>query len=379
MPAQDEKPARSGGGRASFTLVASLEEIAAEIRALSARARAMRAKSNTVNKPDQTRLFDSGAGASRTSPGRLRSPLRQRRKTRSTARESSQAAVHAARLRWKISSMTSASRRVSEHARYLCFDASRAQLDATAADRLGRAGGLQQAAAGNPAHGATAISLIPCNSVYRGYDADEVPPELLGTCGVIVNSVEDMDIALANVPIDRISCALNDPSPFTLLALLLAVARRRGIGWDTITGTSNQSDYLSHCVANHMFFRLALPGARRVLTDHIAFANECLPGWNPLFVVGHTRSSGATPPKRWASRSQRGTSVRRRLHCTRHGSRPLSAALLTFFDISISFFEEIASSEPGAGSGRAWRASDSGRKTRDRGVSSFTDRRQVWT
>ena len=106
------------------------------------------------------------------------------------------------------------------------------------------------------AHGGTALSLIPCNSVYRGYDADDVPPELLGTCGVVVNSVEDMDIALT-APLDRISCALNDPSPFTLLALLLAVAKRRGIAWQKITGTSNQSDYPSHCVANHMFFRLA--------------------------------------------------------------------------------------------------------------------------
>ena len=26
------------------------------------------------------------------------------------------------------------------------------------------------------AHGGTAVSLIPCNSVYRGYDADDVPP-----------------------------------------------------------------------------------------------------------------------------------------------------------------------------------------------------------
>jgi len=74
------------------------------------------------------------------------------------------------------------------------------------------------------AHGASAISFIPCNSVFRGYDADEVPEELLGTCGTVVNTVEDMDRALADVPLERISCALNDPSPFTLLALLLAVA-----------------------------------------------------------------------------------------------------------------------------------------------------------
>jgi methylmalonyl-CoA mutase N-terminal domain/subunit len=193
------------------------------------------------------------------------------------------------------------------------------------------------------AHGATALSLIPCNSVYRGYDADEVPTELLGTCGVVVNSVQDMDIALADVPLDRISCALNDPSPFTLLALLLAVAKRRNIPWQKITGTSNQSDYLSHCVANHMFFRLALPGARRVLTDHIQFANESLPGWNPLSVVGqHTQQAGATPAE--AMGFTIAAALQYAEDCIARGMDPdrFLPRFTFFFDISISFFEEIA-------------------------------------
>ena len=33
------------------------------------------------------------------------------------------------------------------------------------------------------------MSLKPCNSVLRGYDMDEVEPELLGTCGTTVNTV----------------------------------------------------------------------------------------------------------------------------------------------------------------------------------------------
>ncbi len=198
------------------------------------------------------------------------------------------------------------------------------------------------------AHGATALSLIPCNSVYRGYDADEAPPELLGTCGAVINSVEDMDIALADVPLDRISCALNDPSPFTLLALLLAVAKRRGIPWQKITGTSNQSDYLSHCVANHMFFRLALPGARRVLTDHIQFANESLPGWNPLSVVGqHTQQAGATPAE--AMGFTISAALQYAEDCIARGMDPdrFLPRFTFFFDISISFFEEIAKCRAG--------------------------------
>ena len=192
-------------------------------------------------------------------------------------------------------------------------------------------------------HGASAISLIPCNSVYRGYDADEVPVELLGTCGTVVNTVQDMELAFDGVPLERISCALNDPSPFTLQALLLAVAKRRGVAWTQLTGTSNQSDCLSHFVANHMFFRLELAGARRVLTDHIAFCNERVTGWNPLSVVGqHMQQAGATPAEAMAFTLC--SAIQYADDCLARGMDPdrFLPRFTFFFDISISFFEEIA-------------------------------------
>jgi methylmalonyl-CoA mutase, N-terminal domain len=193
------------------------------------------------------------------------------------------------------------------------------------------------------AHGGTAISLIPCNSVYRGYDADGVPPEILGTCGVTVNTAEDMTTCLDGIPIGDISTALNDPSPFTLLALELAVAKRRGIPWQRISGTSNQSDYLSHFVANHMFFRLALPGARRVLLDHIAFCREHVPQWNPLSIVGqHMQQAGATPAE--AMGLTLSSAIQYAGDCLARGWDPdqFLPRFTFFFDISISFFEEVA-------------------------------------
>ena len=138
--------------------------------------------------------------------------------------------------------------------------------------------------------GTTAISLIPCNSVFRGVDCDDVPAALLGTCGSVVNTVEHMDEALDGVPLGDISTAMNDPSPFTLFAFLLAVAKRRGTSWDRITGTANQSDYISHFIANHMFYRLSLPGSRRVFLDQVEFCRDHVPNWNPVSVVGqHTQ------------------------------------------------------------------------------------------
>jgi len=193
------------------------------------------------------------------------------------------------------------------------------------------------------AQGTTAVSLIPCNSVFRGYDMDEVHAELLGTCGVVANTVEHMDQCLAGVDLARTSCAMNDPSPFTLLALMLATAKKRGVDWKSISGTSNQSDYLSHFVANHMFFRIALPGARRILVDHIEFCQREVPNWNPMSVVGqHMQQAGATPAEAMAFTLS--SAIQYAEDCRARGTQVDSflPRFTFFFDISVSLFEEIA-------------------------------------
>ncbi len=193
------------------------------------------------------------------------------------------------------------------------------------------------------AQGTTAVSLIPCNSVFRGYDMDEVHAELLGTCGVVLNTAEHMEQSLAGVDLARTSCAMNDPSPFTLLAFLLASAKRRGVDWRALRGTSNQSDCLSHYVANHMFFRIALPGARRILTDQIEFCNDKVPNWNPMSVVGqHMQQAGATPAEAMAFTLC--SAIQYAEDCMARGMEAdaFLPRFTFFFDISVSLFEEIA-------------------------------------
>jgi len=193
------------------------------------------------------------------------------------------------------------------------------------------------------AQGATAVSLIPCNSVFRGYDMDESPFELLGTCGVVANHWAHMDRCLEGVDIAATSCALNDPSPFTLLAFLLASAKKRGVDWGSVTGTSNQSDCISHFVANHMFFRIALQGARKLLVDHIEFCNTHVPRWNPMSVVGqHMQQAGATPAEAMAFTLS--SAIQYADDCIARGMDPdvFLPRFTFFFDVSISFFEEIA-------------------------------------
>ncbi len=191
--------------------------------------------------------------------------------------------------------------------------------------------------------GATAISFLPCNSGFRGLDCDQVDSAILGTCGTITNTIDDMDAGLDGVPIGEISTAMNDPSPFTLLAFVLGVAKRRGVPWRRISGTSNQSDYISHFVANHMFYRLSLPGSRRVLLDHIAFCRDRVPSWNPVSVVGqHMQQAGATPAETMGFTLS--TAIQYAEDCIARGMAPdtFLPRFTFFFDISISFFEEIA-------------------------------------
>jgi len=200
--------------------------------------------------------------------------------------------------------------------------------------------------------GGNAISLIPCNSVFRGVDCDEVSTALLGTCGTVVNTVAHMDDCLDGVALAETSTALNDPSPFTLLAFLLGTARRRGVPWSRISGTSNQSDYISHFVANHMFYRLSLPGSRRVLLDHIEFCREQVPNWNPLSVVGqHMQQAGATPAEAMAFTIC--SAIQYAEDCIARGmaADAVLRKFTFFFDISISFFEEVAKFRAGR---RVW-------------------------
>ncbi|MEM6743804.1 MAG: acyl-CoA mutase large subunit family protein, partial [Pseudomonadota bacterium] len=126
-------------------------------------------------------------------------------------------------------------------------------------------------------------------------------------------------------------------------AFLLGVAKRRGVPFDRITGTANQSDYISHYVANHLFYRLSQPGARRVFVDHVKFCREHTPNWNPVSVVGqHMQQAGATPAETMGLTLS--TAIQYAEDCINAGMDPdhVLRRFTYFFDISISFFEEVA-------------------------------------
>ena len=191
--------------------------------------------------------------------------------------------------------------------------------------------------------GLTGLFVSPCNSHLRGYDPDEVERELLGTCGTLISTPEDMGICMDGIPFDSESISVGDTAPYTLTAMLIKVAKARGIPWQSLVGTTNQSDYLSHYAALHMFYRLDLPGQKRVLLDHIEWMNANVPRWNPISIVGqHMQQAGATPAE--AMGLTLSSAIQYANDLIARGKKPdeFLPRFSFFFDISISFFEEIA-------------------------------------
>ena len=64
-----------------------------------------------------------------------------------------------------------------------------------------------------------------------GYDADHVMSTgEVGKVGVAISSIEDMEILLKDLPLDKISTSMTiNSTAGIMLALYAAVARRRGI------------------------------------------------------------------------------------------------------------------------------------------------------
>jgi methylmalonyl-CoA mutase, N-terminal domain len=191
--------------------------------------------------------------------------------------------------------------------------------------------------------GLSGLFVSPCNSHLRGYDSDEVDRELLGTCGTLISTTDDMERCVDGLPIESESVSIGDTAPYTLSAMLLAVAKRRSIPWNVLAGTTNQSDYLSHYAALHMFFRVQLPGQKRLLLDHIEWMNDHVPRWNPLSVVSqHMEEAGASPAQ--AMGFTLSSALQYAEDLMRRGREPdgFLPRFSFFLSCSMSFFEEIA-------------------------------------
>jgi len=144
-------------------------------------------------------------------------------------------------------------------------------------------------------HGTTGLSVAFDLPTQIGMDSDDARARgEVGKVGVPIDSIEDMEILLDEIPLDRVSISMTINAPASiLLALLLVVAERRGDDWSKLNGTI-QNDILKEYAARGTYIFPPLPSMRMV-TDIFQFCAEKVPRWNTISVSGyHIREAGST-------------------------------------------------------------------------------------
>jgi methylmalonyl-CoA mutase, N-terminal domain len=143
--------------------------------------------------------------------------------------------------------------------------------------------------------GTTGLSVAFDLPTQIGLDSDHpLAQGEVGRVGVAIDSIEDMEVLLEGIPLDRISTSMTiNATAAILLALYFAVAEKRGIDTRKLSGTV-QNDILKEYIARGTYIYPPAEGMRLV-TDVFAFCREHAPEWNTISISGyHIREAGAT-------------------------------------------------------------------------------------
>ncbi|HET9732593.1 MAG TPA: methylmalonyl-CoA mutase family protein [Acidimicrobiales bacterium] len=143
--------------------------------------------------------------------------------------------------------------------------------------------------------GQTGLSCAFDLPTQMGYDSDHPRAEgEVGKVGVAIDSIEDMRLLLADLPLDRVTTSMTINATASILLLLYQlVAEENGVDPARLGGTI-QNDILKEYVARGTYVYPPRP-SMRIITDIFAYCRENLPSWNTISISGyHIREAGST-------------------------------------------------------------------------------------
>ena len=143
--------------------------------------------------------------------------------------------------------------------------------------------------------GQTGLSCAFDLPTQMGYDSDHPRSEgEVGKVGVAIDSLEDMEILLAGLPLDEVTTSMTINSTAAILLLMYElVAEGQGVSASKIGGTI-QNDILKEYVARGTYIYPPRQ-SMRIITDIFAYCGERIPRWNTISISGyHIREAGST-------------------------------------------------------------------------------------
>ncbi|HET6261016.1 MAG TPA: methylmalonyl-CoA mutase family protein, partial [Chloroflexia bacterium] len=164
----------------------------------------------------------------------------------------------------------------------------------------------------------------------------------VGKVGVAIDSIRDMELLLADIPLEKFSTSMTiNATASILLALYVAVARKRDVPEASLSGTV-QNDILKEYIARGTYIYPTAP-SMRIVGDIITYCATQLPRWNPISISGyHIREAGSTAVQEVAFTLANAIAyvdevLRRGISIDDFAPR-----LAFFFNAHSDFFEEVA-------------------------------------
>src|SRR5450432_116092 len=142
--------------------------------------------------------------------------------------------------------------------------------------------------------GQTGLSVAFDLPTQMGRDSDHpIAAGEVGRTGVAIGTIDDMELLLADLPLERISTSMTiNATAAILLCLYVAVADERGLPRAGLSGTV-QNDILKEYIARGTYIYPPAP-SMRLVADTFAFCRDEVPRWNTISISGyHIREAGS--------------------------------------------------------------------------------------
>lgn len=191
--------------------------------------------------------------------------------------------------------------------------------------------------------GQTGLSCAFDLPTQMGYDSDHPRAEgEVGKVGVAIDSLEDMKLLLADLPLDTVSTSMTINSTAAILLLLYQlVGESQGVRGEQLNGTI-QNDILKEYVARGTYIYPPRP-SMRLIVDIFSYCKEHMPNWNTISISGyHIREAGSTAVQEVAFTLADGIAYVQAAIAAGLDVDEFAPRLSFFFNSHNNLFEEIA-------------------------------------
>ena len=193
------------------------------------------------------------------------------------------------------------------------------------------------------AAGGQGVSVAFDLATHRGYDSDH--PRVtgdVGKAGVAIDSVEDMKILFAGIPLDKVSVSMTmNGAVLPILAGYIVAGEEQGVSQAELSGTI-QNDILKEFMVRNTYIYPPEP-SMRIIGDIIEYTTLHMPKFNSISISGyHMQEAGANQVLELAFTLADGKEYVKTALAKGLDVDGFAGRLSFFFAIGMNFYLEVA-------------------------------------